>query len=279
MNRVTTNGNAHAEQELTDHRMAETPTPRQRGRRRSLLYLSDSEATACRLTLCKPPTLRSPEEVLQLCTTLLLKLPFFVHFQLSAGIAICQNSLRLHVLEAGSTLFRLGDTLDVLHILISGRVSLTPEAEPTVTADDEVKSEIVESGGSLGEGVFLLEEQTLDTCTAIEPCELLVITMQEYRAWVLPELAQEALQMPTPRKDIYVRRLMSFTRDVKFFNKIGEGVHWELCKSMLSETHSAGHVLFRYGEQGSSFFIILGGMIEIRGAHDQLLATSVHHPI
>ena len=74
---------------------------------------------------------------------------------------------------------------------------------------------------------------------------------------------------PNLRTHSHIESLMKLTKDVQFFNKISfeqnsADVHYECCKVMTLEEYSEDDVVFKFGENGEKFYIILSGRVSVR---------------
>ena len=74
---------------------------------------------------------------------------------------------------------------------------------------------------------------------------------------------------PNLRSNSHIETLMKLTKDVQFFIKISfeqnsADVHYECCKVMSLEEYSKDDVVFKFGEYGEKFYIILSGQVSVR---------------
>ena len=74
---------------------------------------------------------------------------------------------------------------------------------------------------------------------------------------------------PNLRTNSHIETLMKLTKDVQFFNKISfeqnsADVHYECCKVMSLEEYNKEDVVFKFGEYGEKFYIILSGQVSVR---------------
>ena len=74
---------------------------------------------------------------------------------------------------------------------------------------------------------------------------------------------------PKLRLHSHIESLVKLTKDVQFFNKISfeqnsADVHYECCKVMTLEEYSEDDVIFKFGENGEKFYIILSGLVSVR---------------
>lgn len=62
--------------------------------------------------------------------------------------------------------------------------------------------------------------------------------------------------------------LQRATEDIAYFEKQGLEVHFRCCKYMRYERVNEGEVVFRRGEKGEKFYIILQGRVSIEYEND-----------
>lgn len=80
---------------------------------------------------------------------------------------------------------------------------------------------------------------------------------------------EESLRLPgNQRSEEDLRVLQDYTRNIEFFIKLNEQqgndeLHRTCCKVMELQSHPPGKVIFKYGDQGDFFFIILKGTIAL----------------
>ena len=66
-------------------------------------------------------------------------------------------------------------------------------------------------------------------------------------------------QQPLSRSAEDIRFLMEFTATVKFFQELGRETHFQCCQYMRYEFTPKGSFVFRKGDSGSAFYVILDG--------------------
>jgi CRP-like cAMP-binding protein len=84
---------------------------------------------------------------------------------------------------------------------------------------------------------------------------------------------------PSFRSPQHIDSLVKLTSDVDFFKKIGQeqkssDVHKECCKVMTLEEYSDGDYIFKFGEKGDKFYIILSGSVSVKVPTKKKLTVS-----
>ncbi len=135
-------------------------------------------------------------------------LPLFGDMQPSELQALAQQGCQLHRMGRGETVFRVGQTCDAFHVVVTGQVklyALSPSGAEKVI-------ELVGPGNSFGEALMFTDRPHIVNAQTLSECLLLSIS----KAAVMEEIAREprfALRMLAGVS----RRLHGLIRDVESY--------------------------------------------------------------
>jgi CRP/FNR family transcriptional regulator, dissimilatory nitrate respiration regulator len=135
-------------------------------------------------------------------------LPLFGDMQPTELQALAQQGCQLHRLGRGETVFRVGQTCDAFHVVVTGQVklyALSPSGAEKVI-------ELVGPGNSFGEALMFTDRPHIVNAQTLSECLLLSIS----KAAVMEEIAREprfALRMLAGVS----RRLHGLIRDVESY--------------------------------------------------------------
>ncbi len=135
-------------------------------------------------------------------------LPLFGDMQPTELQALAQQGCQLHRMGRGETVFRVGQTCDAFHVVVTGQVklyALSPSGAEKVI-------ELVGPGNSFGEALMFTDRPHIVNAKTLSECLLLSIS----KAAVMEEIAREprfALRMLAGVS----RRLHGLIRDVESY--------------------------------------------------------------
>lgn len=79
----------------------------------------------------------------------------------------------------------------------------------------------------------------------------------------LEALKQVLLKPPKERTAKLIQYLQQSTKDLRFFTKLGEEVHYLCCQCMSYQSFPGDQFLFHQGDPGSQFYIVLNGKCSV----------------
>ncbi len=135
-------------------------------------------------------------------------LPLFGDMQPTELQALAQQGCQLHRLGRGETVFRVGQTCDAFHVVVTGQVKLYARSP----SGAEKVIELVGPGNSFGEALMFTDRPHIVNAQTLSECLLLSIS----KAAVMEEIAREprfALRMLAGVS----RRLHGLIRDVESY--------------------------------------------------------------
>ena len=156
---------------------------------------------------------------------------------------------------------------ELMYIVLGGELQETLSDEPAYNGRLSVGDMVGEAWASLAAGYRI----STVTCN----CDAVVLALdRKYQCTILPSDLVQQLENetrfrvacrtpPKLRSSTSVSLLVDMTRDVSMFKKMASSVHQELCKEMVHQYHPAGTWLFKQGEIGRSFFVVLRGKVSV----------------
>ena len=210
--------------------------------------------------LQKPPGDRT-EEDLELLHSSFVNIQF-VHGLESKLVQLqCCRYLRTRSIECGATVFSQGDVGDLLYIVLSGSLQY---------AVDNGKAVLHSGIGDCFGEQSLRGENGGRRAATVTACEDTVVATLERGDYLRlsNELTGEVLnilKIPGPRrKPMMLRLVRSLFQETPFFRRIHFSVLQRYCCAMMQlTTLQPGRRLFRQGDHGEDFFIVIEGEVEV----------------
>eukprot|EP00949_MAST-11_sp_MAST-11-sp1_P002619 g2619.t1 len=139
-------------------------------------------------------------------------------------------------------------------------------------------------GDSLGE-LSLMNDATNNNATrsasavCMEDCEFLVIQRDDFlhllgdkKISYNPARARAVLCSPPEERSVGdVNLLLKLVDAIPFFAQIPIGAVKRMCTAMTYESLDAGEVLFRQGDEGDSFYIVLSGRLQVNVVDEEVM--------
>ncbi len=142
---------------------------------------------------------------------LLKKIPLFAPLG-EKDLKVLSESVRLQKVKQGQAIFRKGDEGTALYVLKTGRIKIVLPS----SLGDEIIVSIFSEGDFFGEMSLLDGEPRSADAIAIEPCELFILSRNDFLAFLQANLSgvKSILALLSQR----LRRTDDFLEDVCFLN-------------------------------------------------------------
>ena len=154
------------------------------------------------------------------------------------------------------TIIREGGRGAYFYVLLQGQVHCTSQTKKGLSVR-------LGEGSSFGEGALVTTVQREATVTAIEPCQLMLLTSDD----------MEGLDVDL--SSVMIRVISLVLETLTFFRDLTKQQHADLASVMEMAYFRKDNPIFEEGASGDAMYVLLEGKVEMRkrSADNQLIAT------
>ena len=218
---------------------------------------------------------------------------FFGDFPDAASLELCKV-LKYEVMPEGGCLFKQGDQGDNMYIILTGKVHVCRfqdelqallqrtnlekegmDSKDPANWEQMYGKKVVEMTApqSFGEIALLREDVRTATILADPGTEFMIINAFDFDRILrslgnivfMPERLRQILAVPPNKRNLDSRSVLAdLLCRHRFMDKLGRNVVFELSSKMILAGMEQNEIIFKQGETGTQFFIILSGSVTIR---------------